>query len=597
MVDPFDVVPDIDYLRLRVCVALNEPLNPGFFLACEDGLLLWIQFRYEEVFKYCVRCGKIGHKAINCTEKAEKVLESINHSLQRISDNGFPIFQTDTVHSMFNLDLRALPSTTKFTTSRIKLGHNRGLSAPADFDEERVIDFDLGTTPGGKVHPGMRFVVSAQPFTGPILFPQGYQDMHPNHAQDENHHEGPMDDNMEATRAEGNADNANNVGINQTASDNNMDTAGSEGNIQRDSNRGGEETDQINAMEGETGLGFSVTNHMLGVSGHGEQEYTYNYDFNVQEAIRIRIEENLCICKQVDDQRGYNQCFYPPVENANGNGTGEFAAHPVPANQRNGCGGWLEKSSSEDSMYSTPEWPSMGFSSNVASDDHESSTPIFEDAIEDHEGNSIIVVGGGENLGVQKDENRASDGDIKEGTHVGELMTGTISAAGATGDQGDCDAKTRMICLRPDMLLEGAMDVGDTALVDTSLGKVAPSASVPKGMEISPAQMPTDKTDLMLLQSGKIESLKQMIMPIKKRKAVSDPTCAITPDHALESKENALNYLRGLNKRGRFEEANHKKGGTFRMYVGTEDFDSYEGFIDDPSGVAGVDPKQPPLHK
>ncbi|KAK9705370.1 hypothetical protein RND81_07G051700 [Saponaria officinalis] len=286
MVQPFEVVPDSDYLRLRVCVALNEPLNPGFFLACEDGFLLWVQFRYEEVFKYCVRCGRIGHKAINCSEKAQTVIESINHSLQRISNNGFVIFQTDTMHTMFNLNLRALPSTTKFTTSRIKLGHNRGLSAPTNFDEERVIDFDLGTTPGGKVHPGMRFVVSAQPFTGPILCPQGYQGVHSDHVHEDNQQEGSKDERMEDTGEEDNAD------TNHPASEDNTESSGN-GNTGRDGDHVDEEHDQLNTKEGETGLGFTVSNHFLGASGHGEREYAYNYDLNVQEAIRIRSEEDL----------------------------------------------------------------------------------------------------------------------------------------------------------------------------------------------------------------------------------------------------------------------------------------------------------------
>ncbi|KAK9683645.1 hypothetical protein RND81_10G155800 [Saponaria officinalis] len=207
------------------------------------------------------------------------------------------------MHTMFNLDLRALPSTTKFTTSKLKLGHNRGIIAPAEYDEEKVIDFDLGTTPGGKILPGTRFVISAQPFSGPILFPQGYQGFQ---QEEENHN-----DEGEGMGVDGMGENIGQTGDGTYAQGgvNAMDTE-----LDQDQAQVNGTTNVANQTEenrvGDTGMGFSVSNPFEGANGHGESEYLYNYDLNVQKAIRIRIEEDLIICRAVDDQRGYNQCFY-----------------------------------------------------------------------------------------------------------------------------------------------------------------------------------------------------------------------------------------------------------------------------------------------
>ncbi|XP_074277416.1 uncharacterized protein LOC141601054 [Silene latifolia] len=67
-VEPFEVIPVSDYIRVKVRIQLNEPLVPGFFLSMDGDYLLWIQFPYEDVFKYCIRCGKIGHIGACCRE-------------------------------------------------------------------------------------------------------------------------------------------------------------------------------------------------------------------------------------------------------------------------------------------------------------------------------------------------------------------------------------------------------------------------------------------------------------------------------------------------------------------------------------------------
>ncbi|XP_074306233.1 uncharacterized protein LOC141641474 [Silene latifolia] len=148
-VEPFEVIPENDYLRVKVCVKFNEPMMPGFFLAMEEGHLLWVQFKYDEIFKYCIKCGKVGHKGSQCREGIMTIVSSINGMLDRSEERGFVVFQATSNHTMFNMDLRATPPTTRFVSSRVRLRNGRlRNNGQRGRSPERVIDFDLGLTPG-----------------------------------------------------------------------------------------------------------------------------------------------------------------------------------------------------------------------------------------------------------------------------------------------------------------------------------------------------------------------------------------------------------------------------------------------------------------
>ncbi|XP_074297991.1 uncharacterized protein LOC141628792 [Silene latifolia] len=91
-VDSFDPVPDKDYLRVKARLKMNQPLSPGFFLSMDGGYLLWVQFRYEYVFKYCVRCGKVGHIAACCRESIISIVSNLIGLLDRAQERGFAVF-------------------------------------------------------------------------------------------------------------------------------------------------------------------------------------------------------------------------------------------------------------------------------------------------------------------------------------------------------------------------------------------------------------------------------------------------------------------------------------------------------------------------
>ncbi|XP_057249966.1 uncharacterized protein At4g02000-like [Beta vulgaris subsp. vulgaris] len=55
-----------DIIRAKVLIPINNPLVPGFYLNRQEGPREWVDFRYEGVFVFCSKCGRIGHRRPRC---------------------------------------------------------------------------------------------------------------------------------------------------------------------------------------------------------------------------------------------------------------------------------------------------------------------------------------------------------------------------------------------------------------------------------------------------------------------------------------------------------------------------------------------------
>ena len=90
-IEPINHTPSNSYLRLRVRVNLEQPLRPRFFLAGKDNSHIWVQLRYEEIFKYCIRCGRVGHMKDRCNRYISEVNGDLDRLMRKSSDRGFLI--------------------------------------------------------------------------------------------------------------------------------------------------------------------------------------------------------------------------------------------------------------------------------------------------------------------------------------------------------------------------------------------------------------------------------------------------------------------------------------------------------------------------
>ncbi|XWS65330.1 hypothetical protein CRYUN_Cryun05aG0103400 [Craigia yunnanensis] len=68
------IIPrNIRFIRVSVWISPNYPLLVRCMAKRNDGVLTWIEFRYERVCKVCKRYGIIGHTTPNCSHSNPKI--------------------------------------------------------------------------------------------------------------------------------------------------------------------------------------------------------------------------------------------------------------------------------------------------------------------------------------------------------------------------------------------------------------------------------------------------------------------------------------------------------------------------------------------
>ncbi len=84
-IDWTDSTPrNIRFMRIRVHVDPWMPLVAGFLLRLENRDRIWIQCRYECVYKVCTKCGLIGHNRPQCKYLLSEVEHFFHTQQQRI---------------------------------------------------------------------------------------------------------------------------------------------------------------------------------------------------------------------------------------------------------------------------------------------------------------------------------------------------------------------------------------------------------------------------------------------------------------------------------------------------------------------------------
>ncbi|XWS65627.1 hypothetical protein CRYUN_Cryun05aG0130000 [Craigia yunnanensis] len=71
-------------MRVRVWINPNTPLLANCMAKRDDGVLSWVEFIYERVYKVCKRCGVIGHSALHRTFSNPNIERMINEQIEKI---------------------------------------------------------------------------------------------------------------------------------------------------------------------------------------------------------------------------------------------------------------------------------------------------------------------------------------------------------------------------------------------------------------------------------------------------------------------------------------------------------------------------------
>lgn len=109
------------HLKARIRINITKPLAPGCYFEYEDGHLVWVSFRYEKVFRFCKKCGKIGHKTIACKTPIVKAEKDIMEVMRRMNEGNDNLIFDDENIPLYTNKIKGLPGSPKNTTSILKL--------------------------------------------------------------------------------------------------------------------------------------------------------------------------------------------------------------------------------------------------------------------------------------------------------------------------------------------------------------------------------------------------------------------------------------------------------------------------------------------
>lgn len=116
------VIPDEEdkarpHLQAKVRINLTKPLAPGCYFEYEEGHLAWVNFRYEKVFRFCIKCGKKGHKTVACKKSLQSVEEDIMEVMKKMNEGDADIIFDDNDVPLYSNKIRGLAAISKYTTT------------------------------------------------------------------------------------------------------------------------------------------------------------------------------------------------------------------------------------------------------------------------------------------------------------------------------------------------------------------------------------------------------------------------------------------------------------------------------------------------
>lgn len=111
-------------MRAKVWLKLNRPLVSGCFLECKNREAVWIDFRYEGVFNFCKRCGRIGHDMIECMASWSNIQRDIMEIMVEVSDA--TITYAREYAPMYTNKIRGLPNCDVFKSTLVNTVSKNG---------------------------------------------------------------------------------------------------------------------------------------------------------------------------------------------------------------------------------------------------------------------------------------------------------------------------------------------------------------------------------------------------------------------------------------------------------------------------------------
>lgn len=94
-------IRNLRYLRVQVNLDPHKPFLMGFYIQLANGRIIWIQLRYERVFRICRKCGCIGHIDRDCKKGRAEVQLAVDEQKAEFKRRLFCSLLVDHSHPLF----------------------------------------------------------------------------------------------------------------------------------------------------------------------------------------------------------------------------------------------------------------------------------------------------------------------------------------------------------------------------------------------------------------------------------------------------------------------------------------------------------------
>ncbi|KMT09758.1 hypothetical protein BVRB_6g127390 [Beta vulgaris subsp. vulgaris] len=132
------------HFRALVWIKTKTPLVPGVYIEVQESRTIWIDIRYEGVFVFCKRCGKIGHKSSSCGQSWEKAKDGIEAAITEACKPEAPKMYGNPSASLYTNKIIGLPRISEYLTTIVKLNEPRRPPNPSSSSSSSDDDGDDG---------------------------------------------------------------------------------------------------------------------------------------------------------------------------------------------------------------------------------------------------------------------------------------------------------------------------------------------------------------------------------------------------------------------------------------------------------------------
>lgn len=132
-----------DYLRAKVVIPVNNPLVPGFYFDHQNGEPNWVHLRYEGIFVFCAKCGRIGHRKPRCRMPMNIAKDHIDIVMNNISQGGIQCHVSPTYFPLYSNKIIGLKRVERNRTTDVNLvTYSWDRDEEGDSPSEMTVDED-----------------------------------------------------------------------------------------------------------------------------------------------------------------------------------------------------------------------------------------------------------------------------------------------------------------------------------------------------------------------------------------------------------------------------------------------------------------------